>query len=127
MITHPLLILAVLGANVAASEWLARHTVLRHLGSALLVIVLTAIVANVGVIPTYSDEVPVYGGVFQYLAPSLTFVLGVAVYREAFTTTHAISFGCIWVAVALYAFDSLRLHRLAQRADPGPALEDRST
>lgn len=75
MITHPLLVLAVLGANVAASEWLARHTWLRHLGSALLVIVLTAVLANAGLIPTYSDEVPLYVGIFDDLAPLAIFLL----------------------------------------------------
>ena len=75
MTTNALWILAVLGFNVALSEWLVRRTVLRHVGSALLVIVLTAIVANVGVIPTYSDTIPVYRGVFDYLAPMSIFFL----------------------------------------------------
>lgn len=66
---QPLFVLAVLAANVVVSEWLVRHTPLRHLGSALLVIVLTAVTANTGVIPPYSDEVPLYGGIFDYLAP----------------------------------------------------------
>ena len=64
-----LFILAVLAANVALSEWLVRHTALKHLGSALLVILLTALTANVGLVPTFSAEVPVYTGVFDYLAP----------------------------------------------------------
>ena len=68
MISHPLFVLAVLAANVAASEWLARHTWLRHLGSALLVIVLTSIAANAGLIPTYSNDVALYVGVFDYLS-----------------------------------------------------------
>jgi uncharacterized membrane protein len=73
--TDPLLILAVLGVNVALSEWLARRTWLRHLGSALLVIVLTAVAANTGLIPAYSDEIPIYSGVFEYLAPLAIFLL----------------------------------------------------
>ncbi len=73
--TDSLWILAVLGFNVAASEWLVRRTVLRHLGSALLVIVLTAVAANLGIIPTYSDDIPVYSGVFTYLAPLAIFLL----------------------------------------------------
>ena len=67
--SEPLYIVAVLAALVAASEWLARRTALRHLGPALVVIVLTAIVANVGAIPTYSDDVPVYVAVFEQVAP----------------------------------------------------------
>lgn len=58
--SHTLFIVAVLAANVALSEWLARRTWFRHLGSALLVIAITAIVANAGLIPTYSPEIGVY-------------------------------------------------------------------
>ena len=75
MISDSLWILAVLGLNVALSEWLVRRTVLRHVGSALLVIVLTAVLANLGIIPTYSDEIPVYHGVFEFLAPMSIFLL----------------------------------------------------
>ena len=41
-------------------------------------------------------------GMLQFLAPTLQFVLAVAVYGEAFTTAHAIAFGAIWTALALY-------------------------
>lgn len=58
--TDTLFILAILGSGIAVSEWLAANTWFRHLGSALLVIVLVAIVANLGLIPTYSADVPVY-------------------------------------------------------------------
>ena len=43
MLSYPLFVVAVLALNVTVSEWLIRHTALRHLGSALLVIVLTAL------------------------------------------------------------------------------------
>ena len=58
MISDPIYILAVLGAFVALSEWLVRHTALRHLGTALLVIVITAVAANIGALPPYTDRVP---------------------------------------------------------------------
>jgi uncharacterized membrane protein len=74
-ISHPLWIVAVLGLNVALSEWLVRRTALRHMGSALLVILLTAVAANAGLVPTYSDEIPVYSGVFEFLAPLAIFLL----------------------------------------------------
>ncbi|MHC5066535.1 MAG: DUF819 family protein, partial [Planctomycetota bacterium] len=67
--TAPLLILALLSLNIAVCELLARHTALRHLGTSLLVIILTAITANLGLIPTYSSEVEVYNGIFDVLAP----------------------------------------------------------
>ncbi len=69
MTTHPLFILSILALNVALSEWLVRRTWLRHLGSALLVIVLTAAAANLGLIPAYSGDIPIYAGVFAYVAP----------------------------------------------------------
>lgn len=41
-------------------------------------------------------------GILQFIAPTLQFLLAVAVYDEPFTTAHAIAFGCIWTALALY-------------------------
>ncbi|MEM1246894.1 MAG: DUF819 family protein [Acidobacteriota bacterium] len=64
----PLFILAVLGGCIVISELLARHTPLRPLGTALLVIVVTAIVANLGIIPTGSQPVPLYGVLFHEVA-----------------------------------------------------------
>jgi uncharacterized membrane protein len=69
MFDTALSIAAVLAFLIALSEWLATHTWLRHLGSALLVILLTALVANLGVIPTYSADAPLYGEIFTYIAP----------------------------------------------------------
>lgn len=69
MFESALSIAAVLAALIAVSEWLANHTWLKHLGAALLVIVLTALVANLGIIPTYGPEVPLYGAIFEYIAP----------------------------------------------------------
>ena len=76
-------VLAVLCALVAASEWLARRGWFRHLGSALLVILLGAIVANLGLIPTASSAdapVAVYDIIFGYVAPVAIFwlLLGVS-------------------------------------------------
>lgn len=71
-----LFILAVLSALVALSEWLVQRTFLRHFGSALLVILLTALVANLGLIPTGANAtVPVYDGIFTYVAPLTIFFL----------------------------------------------------
>jgi uncharacterized membrane protein len=75
VIADSLFVVAVLSVNVALSEWLARRAVLRHLGSALLVIVITAAVANAGIIPTYDPQVPVYSHIFATLAPLAIFWL----------------------------------------------------
>jgi uncharacterized membrane protein len=82
---HPLYLLGALALIVAASEWLCRTTPLRHLGTSLLVIIVTALVANLGFIPTYSDEIPVYSGVFKFVAPLAIFwlLLGVQL-KEVF-------------------------------------------
>lgn len=55
-------------------------------------------------------------GMLQFLAPTLQFLLAVAVYNEPFTTAHAIAFGCIWTALLLYISAMIRDRRLqAQR------------
>jgi uncharacterized membrane protein len=76
--TNPLYILGVLCVIVAVSEWLVRNTVLRHAGTALLGILLTAVVANIGIIPAGSSleaPVPVYDAIFAYVAPLAIFWL----------------------------------------------------
>jgi uncharacterized membrane protein len=77
--THdPVYILALLCIFTALSEWLARHTWLRHVGTALLVILVTALAANVGLLPagsTAQAPVPVYDVIFGYIAPLAIFFL----------------------------------------------------
>ena len=46
-------------------------------------------------------------GILQYLAPSIAFILGVFVYKEAFTRHNLITFGCIWMGVLLYTWESV--------------------
>ncbi len=70
-----MLVLGLLFLVIAGSEWLARHTWARQLGTALLVILFGAILANLGLIPTASDNYPLYEGVFTYLAPLAIFYL----------------------------------------------------
>lgn len=41
-------------------------------------------------------------GLMQYLAPSLTFILAVFVYGEPFTMDHAVTFGLVWLGLALF-------------------------
>ena len=41
-------------------------------------------------------------GMLQFLAPTLQFLLAVLLYGEAFTLAHAVAFGAIWIALALY-------------------------
>ncbi|HEY9881103.1 MAG TPA: EamA family transporter RarD [Leptolyngbyaceae cyanobacterium] len=48
-------------------------------------------------------------GFFQYLAPSVQLMLGVFLYHESFTLTHAVTFGFIWLALLVYSTTSLGL------------------
>ena len=50
-------------------------------------------------------------GLFQYIAPSMQFLLAVFVWGEAFTQTHMITFGLIWLALVLYSRDSIKSSR----------------
>ncbi len=78
MFTSPLYVLSVLCLIIVLSEWLVRRTFLRHLGVALLVILLTAIIANIGILPAGSTEarpVPTYEAIFAYVAPISIFWL----------------------------------------------------
>jgi len=47
-------------------------------------------------------------GFLQYIAPSLMLLIGVFIFREPFTHTHAVSFICIWIALALYSLTLAR-------------------
>ena len=71
MIYHSLYILLILCLVIGLSEWLVRRTWLKHIGTALLVIIVTAVIANLGFLPTTStteDPVPVYDVVFGTVA-----------------------------------------------------------
>ena len=54
-------------------------------------------------------------GFFQYLAPTLTFLLAVLVYGEAFTAAWAVTFMLIWSGLAVFTIDSLRTRQRLRR------------
>ena len=54
-------------------------------------------------------------GLFQYIAPSCHFLLGVFLYDEPFGIANLITFALIWTALAIFSFDSLRHRREAAR------------
>jgi chloramphenicol-sensitive protein RarD len=47
-------------------------------------------------------------GFLQYIAPTLMLFIGTVLYDEPFTTTHAVSFGLIWLALGLYTASLVR-------------------
>lgn len=50
-------------------------------------------------------------GFFQYIAPSMSFMLAVFLYGEQFTAGHAVAFGCIWLALLLVSIEPFRRAR----------------
>ena len=47
-------------------------------------------------------------GFLQYISPTLTLLIGVFVYNEAFTASHLLAFGWIWGALLLFIVSQLR-------------------
>lgn len=47
-------------------------------------------------------------GLFQYITPTGHLLLAVFVFGEAFTPDHAVTFGCIWLALAMYSYSAWR-------------------
>jgi len=45
-------------------------------------------------------------GILQYIAPSLQFLIGVAVYREDFGKTDMVGFGLVWTALLIFSIES---------------------
>jgi chloramphenicol-sensitive protein RarD len=56
-------------------------------------------------------------GFLQYLSPSITLVLATVWWGEPFTVLHAVTFGLIWLALALISAESLWQQRFVQPAE----------
>jgi chloramphenicol-sensitive protein RarD len=50
-------------------------------------------------------------GFFQYIAPTGQLLIGVLLYGEPFTSTHAVSFGLVWAAIVIYSYSTFALHK----------------
>lgn len=50
-------------------------------------------------------------GFFQYIGPSIMFVLAVFIYNEPLQLERLVTFGIIWSALALYSYDALRTYQ----------------
>ena len=50
-------------------------------------------------------------GLLQYASPSLSFALGVLIYGEVFDVSRGVTFGAIWLGLALYTLDAFLWHR----------------
>ena len=73
--SSPIYVLSFLCFLVIISEWLAKQRIGKNVGTALIIIILGAIAANAGLIPTASNSIPLYDGIFNYLAPVSIFFL----------------------------------------------------
>ncbi len=72
-IHNPLYIFAILAFVLLLSDWLVRKTFFKSFGIALLVIIITAILANARMLPTTTNVM--YEGIFTYIAPGALFLL----------------------------------------------------
>lgn len=59
-------------------------------------------------------------GLLQYIAPTLQFAIGVAVYGEELGVVRLIGFCFVWVALAIYTADGIRRSRMSS-VTPSPA------
>lgn len=50
-------------------------------------------------------------GLFQYVSPTISLLLAVHLYDEPFTPAHAVSFACIWLALALFTASAWNARR----------------
>lgn len=48
-------------------------------------------------------------GFLQYLAPTISLILGVFIFHESFTKNNLISFGFIWIAIGIYTLSRMNL------------------
>ena len=56
-------------------------------------------------------------GILQFIAPTLQFLLAVAIYNEPFTWAHGVAFSCIWTALLLYLGAMIRDRRASQQRE----------
>ncbi len=57
-------------------------------------------------------------GILQYIAPSLSLLLGVLVYGEPFSHEQVVGFGLVWTALVIFAAEGIVAHRAAFVAAP---------
>ena len=75
MLSNSVAILCVLTFNIYLACQLERIPQLKALSASLIVIILGALEANLGLIPTSSAAPPLYDGIFAYVAPLLIIFL----------------------------------------------------
>ena len=61
-------------------------------------------------------------GVLQYLAPTIQFLIGIFIYREAFDQSRLIGFSIVWLALILFWIENYLANRIG--VSPLPELEE---
>ena len=54
-------------------------------------------------------------GFFQYIGPSLMFLLAILHYQEPLDTTRVVTFVLVWCGLLIYVYDSLRVYRRSRQ------------
>jgi len=80
---HPIYVLSVLTFIVLLAVYAEKTKWGKPLGAALLAIVFTAVIANLGGIPSASNSISLYDGIFTYIAPLSIFYLMLGVNLSA--------------------------------------------
>lgn len=97
--------------------WLSSRAELQFLHTATTIDLLLIGSAVVTVVPLIwfnmaAQKLPLsILGFFQYIAPSMSFLIAVFLYGEQFTMGHAVAFICIWLALALVSVEPFRRAR----------------
>lgn len=74
-ISNPIYVLAVLCFMVILAVYAGKSKWGNKFGAALIVILFTAVLANLKLIPSASNSIPLYDGIFTYVAPISIFYL----------------------------------------------------
>ena len=74
-VSNPIYVLGMLSLMVILSIYIGKTKLGKQLGAALLVILFTAVIANLKLIPSASNSIGLYNIIFEYLAPISIFYL----------------------------------------------------
>jgi chloramphenicol-sensitive protein RarD len=56
-------------------------------------------------------------GILQYISPTIQFLIGILVFREAFSSAQFVGFALVWSAVVLFGIDGLHARRQTLAAE----------
>jgi chloramphenicol-sensitive protein RarD len=101
--------------------WLSSHTEMQFLHSSIGIDLLLIGSSVITVLPLIwfnmaAQKLPLsILGFFQYLAPSISFLIAVFLFGEPFTPGHAVAFTCIWLALVMVSIEPFQRVRRRMR------------